>query len=342
MRDRYSILVGLLFVAIVAIALLNGVPGGGSGTLGLDEQPARWPLPEFAVPAAAGKLEGDANVAQDDCRRRSAALSGRRPPHSRLPGRDAGGDPGLRPLRPPAGDLVLVHARGRRLRRPAGRRQPRLRALPWTGELPLAGRSRRSRHGSRTDPAARLGDAGRLRPRRRRRRASTGSAAARPSPTPIPAAPWRAPASASSTASAARANGSSGCCARPARRGGEAEVGAEARRARSWAGSPPRRRAGSPRTSPPSSPASGSPGSRSTAGPAAAPSRSAPPARDSPTASTARTRSTCANGRSPGPTASSSARSASTPTAPAPRSSSSPSTASTTAASRAAACRPTR
>lgn len=66
MRDRYSILVGLLFVAIVAVALLNGVPDGG-GTLGLDEQPARWPLPEFAVPAAAGELEGDANVAQDDC-----------------------------------------------------------------------------------------------------------------------------------------------------------------------------------------------------------------------------------------------------------------------------------
>jgi len=65
-KDRYSILVGLLFVAIVAIALLGGVPGGG-GTLGLDEQPARWPLPEFAVPVAAGELEGDANVAQDDC-----------------------------------------------------------------------------------------------------------------------------------------------------------------------------------------------------------------------------------------------------------------------------------
>jgi hypothetical protein len=65
-RDRYSIVVGLLFVVIVAIALINGVPGGG-GTLGLDEQPARWALPEFAVPDAAGKLEGDANVAQDDC-----------------------------------------------------------------------------------------------------------------------------------------------------------------------------------------------------------------------------------------------------------------------------------
>lgn len=66
MKDRYSIVVGLLFVAIVAVALLNGVPGGG-GTLGLDKQPARWALPEFAVPVAAGKLEGDANVAQDDC-----------------------------------------------------------------------------------------------------------------------------------------------------------------------------------------------------------------------------------------------------------------------------------
>jgi hypothetical protein len=66
MRDRYSIVVGLLFVVIVAFALINGVPGG-EGTLGLDEQPPRWPLPEFAVPDAAGKLEGDANVAQDDC-----------------------------------------------------------------------------------------------------------------------------------------------------------------------------------------------------------------------------------------------------------------------------------
>lgn len=66
MRDRYSILVGLIFVAIVAVALIHGVPGGGE-TLGLDRQEARWPLPEFAVPNAAGGLEGDANVAQDDC-----------------------------------------------------------------------------------------------------------------------------------------------------------------------------------------------------------------------------------------------------------------------------------
>lgn len=78
MRDRYSIVVGLLFVAIVAVALLGGVPGGG-GTLGLDEQPARWALPEFAVPDAVGELEGDANVAQDDC----AAAALPCPPESR-------------------------------------------------------------------------------------------------------------------------------------------------------------------------------------------------------------------------------------------------------------------
>jgi len=66
MKDRYSILVGLLFLVLVAIAALHTL-GGGGGTLGLDRQPARWPLPEFAVPDAAGPLEGDANVAQDDC-----------------------------------------------------------------------------------------------------------------------------------------------------------------------------------------------------------------------------------------------------------------------------------
>jgi hypothetical protein len=68
-RDRYSIVVGLLFLAIVAFASIKTLGGGGSGekTLGLDQFEARWPLPEFAVPAAAGQLEGDANVAQDDC-----------------------------------------------------------------------------------------------------------------------------------------------------------------------------------------------------------------------------------------------------------------------------------
>lgn len=67
MRDRYTIFVGLIFAAVIVIAVVNGVGGDAGGTLGLDEQEARWPLPEFAVPLAAGELEGDANVAQDDC-----------------------------------------------------------------------------------------------------------------------------------------------------------------------------------------------------------------------------------------------------------------------------------
>jgi hypothetical protein len=68
MRDRYSLLVGLIFLAVIVVATINTIGGGGGGeTLGLDKFPARWPLPEFAVPEGAGELEGDANVAQDAC-----------------------------------------------------------------------------------------------------------------------------------------------------------------------------------------------------------------------------------------------------------------------------------
>lgn len=67
MRDRYSIAVGLVFLAIIVVAAINLSGEGGEDTLGLDRQPARWALPEFAVPVAAGSLEGDANIAQDDC-----------------------------------------------------------------------------------------------------------------------------------------------------------------------------------------------------------------------------------------------------------------------------------
>jgi thiol-disulfide isomerase/thioredoxin len=67
MTDRYSIAAGLLLAVVIAIALFSDIGGDGNGTLGIDERPHRWPLPEFAVPVAAGELEGDANIAQDDC-----------------------------------------------------------------------------------------------------------------------------------------------------------------------------------------------------------------------------------------------------------------------------------
>jgi len=66
-KDRYSVGVGLLFLAVIAIATVQTLGEGGGGTLGLDSQPSHWPLPEFAVPAASSSLEGDANVAQDGC-----------------------------------------------------------------------------------------------------------------------------------------------------------------------------------------------------------------------------------------------------------------------------------
>ncbi|MGN6217838.1 MAG: TlpA family protein disulfide reductase [Solirubrobacterales bacterium] len=68
MKDRYSLVVGLIFLAVIVVATVNTIEGGGPGkTLGLDQLPPRWALPEFAVPAGASQLEGDANVAQDDC-----------------------------------------------------------------------------------------------------------------------------------------------------------------------------------------------------------------------------------------------------------------------------------
>lgn len=67
MRDRYSLVVGLIFAAVIVIAAINTIEHKDEGTLGLDKLASRWPLPEFAVPRADGSLEGDSNVAQDDC-----------------------------------------------------------------------------------------------------------------------------------------------------------------------------------------------------------------------------------------------------------------------------------
>jgi hypothetical protein len=64
---RYSVIVGLIFLALVIVAFVNMVTTRNPGTLGLNEETSDLPLPEFAVPVAASSLEGDANIAQDDC-----------------------------------------------------------------------------------------------------------------------------------------------------------------------------------------------------------------------------------------------------------------------------------
>jgi thiol-disulfide isomerase/thioredoxin len=65
--SRYSLFVGLIFLALVVVAFISMLTTRNPGTLGLDKETSDLPLPEFAVPAALSPLEGDANVAQDDC-----------------------------------------------------------------------------------------------------------------------------------------------------------------------------------------------------------------------------------------------------------------------------------
>ena len=65
--SRYSVIVGLLFLAIILVAFIDSISTEDPATLGLDREEADLPLPEFAVPVAVSDLPGDANVAQDDC-----------------------------------------------------------------------------------------------------------------------------------------------------------------------------------------------------------------------------------------------------------------------------------
>ena len=62
----YSILVGLVFIAVIAVAAVNLISTEDSGVLGAGEE-GDLPLAQFAVPDARQGAEGDANIAQDDC-----------------------------------------------------------------------------------------------------------------------------------------------------------------------------------------------------------------------------------------------------------------------------------
>ncbi len=63
----YSAIVGLVFIAIIAVAGINALQTEESGVLGAQEDEGELPLAQFAVPDVRSELEGDANIAQDDC-----------------------------------------------------------------------------------------------------------------------------------------------------------------------------------------------------------------------------------------------------------------------------------
>ncbi len=63
----YSAIVGLVFIAIIAVAGINALQTEESGVIGASADEAGLPLAQFAVPDLRSELEGDANIAQDDC-----------------------------------------------------------------------------------------------------------------------------------------------------------------------------------------------------------------------------------------------------------------------------------
>jgi hypothetical protein len=62
----YSVLVGLAFIALIAVAGINTLSTSDSGVLGASNE-GDLPLSQFAVPDARRGASGDANIAQDDC-----------------------------------------------------------------------------------------------------------------------------------------------------------------------------------------------------------------------------------------------------------------------------------
>lgn len=63
---NYGALVGLIFVLIVAVAVVNLLTGQESGTVGIGDVGIGEKVAPFAVPIAASELEGDANIDPDE------------------------------------------------------------------------------------------------------------------------------------------------------------------------------------------------------------------------------------------------------------------------------------
>jgi thiol-disulfide isomerase/thioredoxin len=62
----YSLIVGMVFIALIAVAGVNLISTKNKGVLGAREE-GDLPLAQFAVPDARTGASGDANIAQDDC-----------------------------------------------------------------------------------------------------------------------------------------------------------------------------------------------------------------------------------------------------------------------------------
>ena len=62
----YSVIVGMAFIALIAVAGVNLISTKNKGVLGARSE-GDLPLAQFAVPDARSAASGDANIAQDDC-----------------------------------------------------------------------------------------------------------------------------------------------------------------------------------------------------------------------------------------------------------------------------------
>ena len=62
----YSLIVGMVFIAVIAVAGINTIRTKDKGVLGATNE-GDAPLAQFAVPDARSGASGDANIAQDDC-----------------------------------------------------------------------------------------------------------------------------------------------------------------------------------------------------------------------------------------------------------------------------------
>ena len=62
----YSLIVGMVFIAVIAVAGINVISTEDKGVLGASNE-GDAPLAQFAVPNARSDISGDANIAQDDC-----------------------------------------------------------------------------------------------------------------------------------------------------------------------------------------------------------------------------------------------------------------------------------